>query len=185
MLEYHINVVRLWAHEGHPYLALTGELWVSFLCYVEISDREMAGAFWFFWGGGVGVWCIIDISAGHVTPFGCLYSDHVTYWYRMDIDHWMLVQVETMCFQRETMTPDLSVWIHDTSSNASPDTPCVVLRRFVVPEIAQNCKWFCSLFEVIWLSTLGLFGRRVIVVTCVCPSLRMSVCLSVCSHHPC
>ena len=33
--------------------------------------------------------------------------------------------------------------------------------------------------------TLGLFGRRVIVVTCVCPSVRLSVCLSVCSHHPC
>ena len=29
--------------------------------------------------------------------------------------------------------------------------------------------------------TLGLFGRRVIVVTCVCPSVRLSVCLSVCS----
>ena len=29
--------------------------------------------------------------------------------------------------------------------------------------------------------TLGLFGRRVIVVTCVCPSVRLSVC----SHHPC
>ena len=27
--------------------------------------------------------------------------------------------------------------------------------------------------------TLGLFGRRVIVVTCVCPSVRLSVCLSV------
>ena len=33
--------------------------------------------------------------------------------------------------------------------------------------------------------TLDLFGRRVIVVTCVCPSGRLSVCLSVCSHHPC
>ena len=37
----------------------------------------------------------------------------------------------------------------------------------------------------LWLLTLGLFGRRVIVVTCVCPSVRLSVCLSVCSHHPC
>ena len=27
--------------------------------------------------------------------------------------------------------------------------------------------------------TLGLFGRRVIVVTCVCPSVRLSVCPSV------
>ena len=75
-------------------------------------------------------------------------------WYRMDIDHWMLVQVETKCIQWETMTPDLSVWIHDIASNASPHTPCAMLRRFVVPEIAQNCKWFCSLFEVIWLLLL-------------------------------
>ena len=28
-----------------------------------------------------------------------------------------------------------------------------------------------------WFLTLGLFGRRVIVVACVCPSVRLSVCL--------
>ena len=39
----------------------------------------------------------------------------------------------------ETMTPDLCwiVWTHDIASYASPDTTCVV-RRFVVPKIAQN-----------------------------------------------
>ena len=34
------------------------------------------------------------------------------------------------------------------------------------------------------LLTLGLFGRRVIVVTCVCPSVRLSVCPSVCLSVP-
>ena len=32
----------------------------------------------------------------------------------------------------------------------------------------------------VYFLTLGLFGRRVIVVTCVCPSVRLSVCPSVC-----
>ena len=36
---------------------------------------------------------------------------------------------------------------------------------------SSSCKVFL---------TLGLFGRRVIVVTCVCPSVRVSVRLSVC-----
>ena len=34
------------------------------------------------------------------------------------------------------------------------------------------------------LLTLGLFGRRVIVVTCVCPSVHLSICPSVCLSVP-
>ena len=34
---------RLWTHERHPYLALTGEPWVSFVSYLEKSDREVSG----------------------------------------------------------------------------------------------------------------------------------------------
>ena len=70
----------------------------------------------------------------------------------MDIDNWMLVQVETMLFsvRNHDTRPVLNpiVWIHDIASYASPDTACVVCR-FVVPKIAQNCKWIYSLFEVI------------------------------------
>ena len=104
------------------------------------------------------------------------------YWYRMDIDNWMLVQVETMCFQWETMTPDLCwiVWTHDIASYASPDTTYVV-RRFVVPKIAQNCKWIYSLklFSCLLLFAIrgcllvpfsGLFSTEYgmeLVLTCV------------------
>ena len=30
-------------HERHPYLALTGELWVSFVSYLEFNDHEISG----------------------------------------------------------------------------------------------------------------------------------------------
>ena len=88
MLEYYWILVRLCAHERHPYFALTGELWVSFLCYVEINDREKSGAFcivvyivvyyvWCYLFCGVEVWCIIDIIAGHVTPLGIQVTWHI------------------------------------------------------------------------------------------------------------
>ena len=168
MLEYYRTLVGLRAHEGHPYLALTDELWVSFLCHVERSDREISGAVCIVVYIVVHcVWCFLRRRGLMYNRYQCRSRDSAWLlvfrsrdicWYRMDIDHWMLVQVETMCIQWETMTPDLSVWIHDIASNASPHTPCVMLRRFVVPEIAQNCKWFCSLFEVIWLLLLLSIG---------------------------
>ena len=36
---------------------------------------------------------------------------------------------------------------------------------------------FSQVALMFWFLTLGLFGRRVIVVTCVCPSVRLSVWL--------
>ena len=36
--------VTIRTYERHPYLALTGELWVSFVSYVEKTDREISGA---------------------------------------------------------------------------------------------------------------------------------------------
>ena len=53
----------------------------------------------------------------------------------MDIDNRMLVQVETMGFQWETMTTGLCwiVWTRDIASYASLDTTWVV-RQFVVPQ---------------------------------------------------
>ena len=106
---------------------------------------------------GVGVWCIIDISAGHGLRLVLVFRSRDIYWYRIDIDNCMLVQVKTMCFLWETMPPDRISrlwWTHDIASYASPGISCVVLRRFVVPAIAQNCTWFCSLFEAIWLLSL-------------------------------
>ena len=35
--------VRLRTQERHPYPILTDELWVSFVSYVEKSDREISG----------------------------------------------------------------------------------------------------------------------------------------------
>ena len=52
-------------------------------------------------------------------------------------------------------------------------------------KIAYRTHNLIAWYQMLWFLTLGLFGRRVIVVTCVCPSVRLSVCLSVCSHHPC
>ena len=34
---------RLWTHERYPYIALTSEPWVSFVSYLEKSDREISG----------------------------------------------------------------------------------------------------------------------------------------------
>ena len=36
---------RLWAHKRHPYLALTGKLWVFFVSYSEKSDHEISGMY--------------------------------------------------------------------------------------------------------------------------------------------
>ena len=44
--------VRLWTHERHPYLALTGKPWVSFVSYVEESDREISGGALYYWHSG-------------------------------------------------------------------------------------------------------------------------------------
>ena len=38
------TLVRLWTHERHPYLALTGELWVSCMSYLEKRDHDISGA---------------------------------------------------------------------------------------------------------------------------------------------
>ena len=35
------TLVTLWTHKRHPYVALTGELWVSFMSYLEKSDHEI------------------------------------------------------------------------------------------------------------------------------------------------
>ena len=59
-----------------------------------------------------------------------------------------------------------------------------VVRSFSLNSLYPRCQFINTNHCVVFL-TLGLFGRRVIVVTCVCPSVRLSVCLSVCSHHPC
>ena len=107
---------------------------------------------------GVGGWYIIDISASHGTLLGCWYSGHVTY---IDIE-WILIIgcwfKSRQCVVSEKPghpTDRLSWWwTHDIASYAIPGISCVVLRRFVVPAIAQNCKWFCSLFEAIWLFLL-------------------------------
>ena len=80
MLEYYRTLVRLVAHEGHPCLALCVFLRRRGLMF----NRYQCSSSDCVW---------------------CWFSGHVTY-----VDHWMLVQVETMCFQWENMTPALNLW---------------------------------------------------------------------------
>ena len=94
---------------------------------------------------------------------------------------------------------DLTVSSKNTVTTCMMGTPCstkiadtyslmillVISQTFTDVESQGFVDNFKIVLFYISFLTLGLFGRRVIVVTCVCPSVRLSVCLSVCSHHPC
>ena len=51
-------------HERHPHLALTGELWVSFVSYLEKSDRDISGAHCI--GRECIVWCYTYRTLVHI-----------------------------------------------------------------------------------------------------------------------
>ena len=163
MLEYYTTLVRLRAHEGHPYIALTGELWVSFQGHVQRSDRDISGAFcivvyivlyrvWCYFCG-VRVWCIIDISAGHTTPLGCWYSGHVTY---IDIK-WILIierwfKLRQCVFSEKPWHP---TWVYESLTLLA----MLVLILLVLcwaglwsPRLQAVSVY--SLFEAIWLLLL-------------------------------
>ena len=79
--------------------------------------------------------------------------------------------------------------------NAIENFICQNGGHFVQGEVSQwvnpqqlkvQPQWKECTCHDIWCRflTLGLFGRRVIVVTCVCPSVCLSVCPSVCLSVP-
>ena len=41
--QHNASKVKLPTHERHPYLALMGELWMSFMRHLEKSDRKILG----------------------------------------------------------------------------------------------------------------------------------------------
>ena len=56
------------------------------------------------------------------------------------------------------------------------------MESYIIPSLKEEI--WCGFPSNKYFLTLGLFGRRVIVVTCVCPSVRLSVCPSVCLSVP-